>query len=342
MVELPEDPWQVDAADFPTDAPIAEQLAFLLNYACLAPTGHATHPYRFRIAGTAVEIWANGPSGLPVVDPHDRDLVTSCGAAVGHLEVALRHFGFVPDVEGSGDMSGRQPLARVAVAGDAVPAAADGRLFRAIPARRQSLHPVVAAEDAAHDPLGECRAVAQARGVTFTAVTDPGASMRVADLASAACRSQFANPAFPGELAAWMRAHRTGADSAGRRGYGMPDSLSARSAMMTRCESLGATDSGAAAPAADPPVLAVLSTETDTPADWLNTGRALSRIQLTLSTAGLTGAYLSEPVEADHIRPELRAAVPQAGFPQLVLHIARGAAIPPAGRQPVGDLLMRS
>lgn len=336
MVELPEDPWQVDAATFPWNAARDEQLAFCLNYACLAPTGHATHPFRFRIADSGVEIYANGARELPVVDPQDRDLVTSCGAAVGHLEIALRHFGLAPRVTPTGHLTAGRPLARVAVAGAHSPHDADERLFRAMPVRGEPSHPVLAAEDAPADPMAACRDWARACGVVFQTFRDAATTMRVADLVSEGNRQQFADPRFPRELDAWMRAHRMGGGARGARGYGMPEGLAADAHMMTRCESLGSAHGGAA----ELPALAVVGTGMETPSAWLNTGRALSRIQLTLATAGMTSAYLTEPVAIDSLRAGLRAAVGEPGFPQLVLQIGRGTAIPPTGRQPVRDLLL--
>ncbi len=341
MIELPDDPWQVDAKTFPQNASLRDKLAFCLNYACLAPTGHTTRPFLFRIADSSVEIYPNGTRELPVVDPADRDVATSCGAAVGHLEVALRHFGLDPRVTPTGRFTAGRPLARVAVAGGHAPARADERMFRAMPVRGPAPHPVVAAEDAPADPMGACRGAAEACGVAFRMGRDNATTMRVADLVSEGTRRQFADPRFPSGLAAWTRAHRIGANQHGVRGYGMPDRLATEARMTNRSESLGAADGSAAAPA-DLPAFAAVATPTETPTAWLNTGRALSHIQLLLATAGLASAYVTAPAAIDSLRPGLRTALGEPGFPQLVLQISRGAAIPPAGRQPVRDLLLRA
>jgi len=52
-----------------------ERLRFALRYAIRAPSGHNTQPWRFRIAGDGVEIYADRSRILPVVDPVDRALV---------------------------------------------------------------------------------------------------------------------------------------------------------------------------------------------------------------------------------------------------------------------------
>ena|SRR6056297_454819 len=54
----------LDPAAFPEHDPLAEQLAFLVRYAVLAPSGHNTQPWRFELRGGVPEPWADrhGPS----------------------------------------------------------------------------------------------------------------------------------------------------------------------------------------------------------------------------------------------------------------------------------------
>ncbi|WP_243663734.1 nitroreductase family protein [Rhodothermus marinus] len=89
-----EDPWQVAEHDFPRYATPEAQLRFLLNYAVLAPSVHNTQPWRFRVVGSEVELYADRTRALAVADPEDRQLIMSCGAALFHLQVAMRHFGY--------------------------------------------------------------------------------------------------------------------------------------------------------------------------------------------------------------------------------------------------------
>ena len=82
--------WSVDPRGFPGDGSPEEQLAFALGYAVLAPSGHNTQPWRFRIHGDVVEVRADRTCALPVLDPADRELILSCGAALFFLRIALR------------------------------------------------------------------------------------------------------------------------------------------------------------------------------------------------------------------------------------------------------------
>jgi hypothetical protein len=68
---------------------IAEQSA--LN-AILAPSSHNTQPWRFVSGGRELLICADRTRSLPNIDPFDRELIISCGAALFNLRVALAHF----------------------------------------------------------------------------------------------------------------------------------------------------------------------------------------------------------------------------------------------------------
>src|SRR5688572_13583665 len=87
-----------DAGSFPRGGAEEQIWEFLLRYAVRAPSGHNTQPWRFRITDGRVHLYADSSRSLPVVDPEGRELVMSCGAALAHLTVALRHFGYAGDV----------------------------------------------------------------------------------------------------------------------------------------------------------------------------------------------------------------------------------------------------
>ena len=86
--------WRVSDDDFYELESRGEQLAFLLQYAILAPSGHNTQPWFFKITDEGIEVYADGSRALPVVDPEERELLMSVGTAITNLRVAAAHFGF--------------------------------------------------------------------------------------------------------------------------------------------------------------------------------------------------------------------------------------------------------
>src|SRR5215469_13918562 len=115
MSTLLSHPWDVCEADFPSTGPPAEQLRFLLHYAVLAPSGHNSQPWLFKIDEDTVELYADRSRALPVVDPDDRELTISCGAALLNLRVALRHFGYRDVVQALPEPDDPDLLARIHV-----------------------------------------------------------------------------------------------------------------------------------------------------------------------------------------------------------------------------------
>jgi hypothetical protein len=86
--------WNISETRFPKEGTIYDKLKFFLNYAILAPSSHNTQPWLFKIVNDTIELYADRTRALPVVDPEDRELTISCGAALSHLQIAIRHFGY--------------------------------------------------------------------------------------------------------------------------------------------------------------------------------------------------------------------------------------------------------
>lgn len=130
-----EDPWKVSEDDFPGSGEAEEKLRFLLNYAVLAPSGHNTQPWHFRVKNNAVELYADRTRGLPVADPEDRALVISCGAALFYLRTALGYFGQAGEVEAFPDPGDPDLLTRVRLGPERKATEEDRSLFGAMPER---------------------------------------------------------------------------------------------------------------------------------------------------------------------------------------------------------------
>src|SRR5215470_11627883 len=99
MFDLRANPWTVREADFPITGSPTEQLQFLLSYAVLAPSEYTTQPWLFKVRNQTIELHVDRSRRLPRLDPDDRELVISCGAAFLNLRLALRHFGYADEVE---------------------------------------------------------------------------------------------------------------------------------------------------------------------------------------------------------------------------------------------------
>jgi len=65
------------------------------------------------------------------------------------------------------------------------------------------------------------------------------------------------------------------------------------------------------------PQLAVLSTSRDHPEDWLRAGQAMERVLLLATLEGLSGSFVTHPLEWPDLRWPLRDPVSGTGYTQM-------------------------
>src|SRR5438128_2094321 len=128
MASSANDPWSVSDAEFPTNGTLVDQLRFLVRYAILAPSRHNTQPWRFHVFPDGVDVLADHSRALTVVDPDDRELFISCGAAAFTLRTALRHAGYEVGIYPFPDSAQPDCVARIVVRGLAAPDPVEERL----------------------------------------------------------------------------------------------------------------------------------------------------------------------------------------------------------------------
>ena len=332
--------WTIDQQAYPANGSDDERLRFLLNYAILAPSGHNTQPWLFRIGGGKVDVIADRSRRLPVVDPDDRALLISCGGAVAMLRVAMRRFGHTASVALLPDPGQHDLLARVAFGEPCTPGPSDLALFEAITDRRTTRRLLTGPlPDGLSDRLIK---TAAGEAVELAVVTDEPAKARIAGLVEQGDRLQFADPRFRRELGWWIRSNRAlSRDGISGANFGLPDLLSRVGGMVVRSldmgKSIGAKDRELVKAA--PAVLAI-ATADDTPLRWLQAGHAHAVLLLEVAAAGLTAAYINQPVESAALRPKLKQAAGLAGVAQLLLRIGHGPRVAPAVRRQVEDVLI--
>jgi nitroreductase len=331
----------VEALDeFPITGTAAEKLRAAVKYAVLAPSSHNSQPWLFRIRDEALELRADRSRALPVVDPEDRELVISCGAALYHLLLALRHFGCEPVVERFPDIRDVDLLARVHIGGAHERSAADDALFRAMFARHTYRAPF---EDRLlPERLGAIlEAAAQSESAWLHVFLTEEARKAAADLIAEGDRLQMADKRFRRELAAWLRPN-WGERGDGMPGYalGMGDLRAAAGPLVVRTFDIGR---GQAARhhelASGSPMLALLGTAHDSPWDWLVAGEALAHVLLRAQVDGVAASFLNQPIEVEELRLRVQALTARPGFPQLLLRLGVGRPAQGTPRRPLAEVV---
>lgn len=314
------DAWRIDESEFYELERRRDEMEFLLRYAVLAPSGHNTQPWKFAIVPEGIEVYADYSRRLPLMDPDDRELLMSVGAAIFNLRVAASHFGYETEVLHESHTEGTGPIAIVTLRETCGPDLALRSLFPAIQLRRTNRQPF------------DARPIDPAALAMLCDLADeypneiqlllPRDKERIAELVGRADRVQMQDRALRAELADWVRSNReVASDGIAADALGIPEMFSSASAAVLRRLDVGAMQArrdealiGSAS------LLAVVSGEDDQ-TSLVNAGQLLERLLLTVTLAGLHYSFMNQPVEVRALRNVLGSMIRSPHPPQLLLRI---------------------
>jgi hypothetical protein len=284
-----------------------------------APSIHNTQPWRWRVSGSTLELWAVPDRQLPITDPDGRLLTVSCGAALHHARIALAAEGWQVSVDRQPDPSQPDLLAEVTVAQPIELAPAAVRLLQTARVRHTDRRPVA---DTPVDPtvIDHLRQVADREGARLHVLRQDD----VVELAGAASHAQNVEgteEAWAEELAYWAGGER-------REGLGIPDQVIPSTPPQTTVPGrhFGPTGTLPVGAGHDrEAVYAILYGDDDTSRAWLRAGEALSAVWLDAMQQDLTVVPLSAAVEVPQTRQILQRLLANRGHPFLALRIGVGA-----------------
>ena len=334
--------WSVDPSDFPATGTASDKARFAVQYAILAPSSHNTQPWRFVINDNELLVCADRTRGLPNIDPFDRELIISCGAALFNVRVALAYFKIPVEITTFPYSAETDLVARITfpTSGPAFKELAD--LFGAITRRATNRGPFIE-EDVPDTVVELLTAAARAEGVDVGFARTLSERERIAVLIAQADRRQFNDPRFRHELANWIHpARRNDGMPAASQGFDtLTEVATPIAAMAIRTFDLG---NGVAAAheqlARGSPLLIALSTPADNKEAWLVAGLGLQRLLLVATVAGYSTSYLNQPIEVSELRSRLTAALRTADYPQILLRVGRGSPVPHSPRRPIAEVLL--
>jgi hypothetical protein len=332
-------PWAVSAESFPSHRSAADKLLFIMNYAVLAPSSHNTQPWRFRLCNGALELHADPTRTLPVADPEGREQVMSCGAALFNVRIALRYFGYDAEIVVLPEADEPNLLARIRLGPRCCPTAEDDRLFEAIPNRHTNRFPFEVRPLPA-TLIAALRMAARQECAALEFIDSLEKRNAIAALVDEGNRRQYEDLGFRRELAAWVHPNRSQRrDGLPGYAFGMGGLLSYVGPIAIRVlndgESRGQHDRRIVEGS---PLLVVLTTPSDTRADWLSAGQALQRVLLRAAVDGVSASFLNQPIQLPDLRLRLRD-VSGGGHPQMLIRLGYGPAVKPTPRRPVSDVL---
>ncbi|BCB91894.1 Acg family FMN-binding oxidoreductase [Phytohabitans suffuscus] len=303
-----------------------------------APSILNTQPWRWRMRGDELALYADQSRRIASIDPDGRFMTLSCGAALHHARVALAAAGREPAVVRCPDPGDPDLLARVRVAGSHEVRREDVDNERSINRRRSDRRPFPAVTPVPPDTLEALHEAAAgehawlhrvgAEQITFLATAGEGAA-----------EIQSKDEAYRADLRTW-----TG--GAHGSGEGVPPETFVSPTERRVPVRDFTLDSGSML---DPGYgddryaeYLIVATDEDLPVDWLRAGEAVSAVWLAATTRDLAGSVMSDVVEVPGARTLLAGLLPRRGYPQLVLRFGfdQQQRQPPASpRRPPGSTI---
>ncbi|PWV98930.1 nitroreductase family protein [Hoeflea marina] len=314
-------------------------LAYLVHYATLAANSHNTQPWLFERSGRVIRIRPDMARQTPVVDPDDHHLYASLGCAGENLALAAMAAG-----KAAGIVFRDGPEAAVEIDVSAS-ATSQPPLFDAI-LRRQCTRSDYDGRAVSGDDLEKLRAAARVEGAELIVMTDRTLIEQALEMIVAANAAQVADPRFVAELKSWIRfnarqagSHRDGLFSGCTGNPELPAWLGGLAFELVL--RTGADNDKLARQIRSSAGLAVIVTERNDRAHWVQSGRSCQRLALQATALGISHAFVNQPVEvADHRRAFARWLGIGDRRPDLVLRYGYGQPMPRSLRRPVEDVIV--
>jgi hypothetical protein len=304
--------------------------------AVLAPSMHNSQPWRFRLGPEHIDVLVDPGRRLPVSDATGWASRVGCGAALFNLRLALATQGTPAVVRVQPDPVDPELLARLTPDRPRPALPVEGRLYQAIWRRHSNRGPFVDKPIPAA-ARSELIAAARAENGSLSLLIGPVAVEVAAEMVRVADQALRHDDAYIAELTAWTRRGRDGTtdDGVPTTAGGpapQPHELLARRDFGGR-ELTGHRDYERE------PLLAVIGTTGDWPADQVQAGQVLQRVLLTATDLGLAASMFSQPIEVPGIRTQLRRALARQDTPQMLLRFGYATSTPHSPRRPVSEVL---
>ena len=171
------------------------------------------------------------------------------------------------------------------------------------------------------------------------------------DLLSRAEEIEQGEPEYLAELERWMHTHPAAPDGIPVEAVPGEDPATRPSNWLVRDFVVGSRpadrthghdlDPDAPPPEVERPAVVLLGTDGDDRQAWLTAGRALGRVLLEATAAGLAASPLTQALDWPATRSQLRLRLSLGGHPQMLLRLGypTGDRAPSTNRRPVGDVL---
>jgi nitroreductase len=312
-----------------SDQPDTAVVEMLVELACRAPSVHNSQPWRWTYSEHGLDLYTDTSRVLGVIDPTERQMVMSCGAALDHLEKAAAAFRWKTEIDLLPAPGTPDHLARIRLVHDAHPRSREFDMLSAINRRhsdRRAFGPVPT-DRVLMRYLGR-----QHYGTEMTVLSaESKQTLARASTLSAGIRKFDAT--YQAEIR-WWAGHSF-------RSGGIPPEALTNRADASRVQVGRAFPEphrvGTVVPrepVEDESTVVLLGTPSDERLDWLNCGRAMSTFLLAATADGLATCPLTHMTEQAGSRRLVQSLAPHIGMAQVLIRVGTPMIGAPAPRTP--------
>lgn len=298
-----------------TMAPDRKTVEAAITLASRAPSLHNTQPWHWVFDGRRLSLHGDTDRQLYAADPHGREWLISCGAALHHARTAFAAHGWRTDIVRLPDSQRPDLLAIIKFRPWPDPPEAVLAQAEAIEFRYTDRLPMGEPTDWAR-LVPVLRALVTPHDLALDALS-PNARAQLTEASQRATRARGYDTMYHDELD-WWAGHTGTAE-------GIPPTSLTSVAEQVH---VGVARGFPAAPHStrrtdldDHAGLAVLGSYDETPMCWLRTGEALSAVLLECTARGLATCALTHLTELPAARRAVADLIPHRTIPQVVLRI---------------------
>ncbi|MDD6210219.1 MAG: nitroreductase [Bacteroidales bacterium] len=318
---------------------IPSDFIFMINQAVLAPSGHNTQPWKFRLYEDRIEIHPDLERGLGVVDPDNRELFISLGCAAENIYLSALSKGYMPEI--SVCENGVITLFLSEKNNDVTSCLLAEQIVK-----RQTNRGLYNGKIIPETEISVLRGILLESGIHMY-IMQNGTSVfeRLSDYVLKGNAEQLHSKAFKTELKSWMR-YNSGHEKETQDGlsyavFGAPDLPRCLSELiMGMCLTSGIQNMGDKKKIKYSSHFVLFTTEYNCLSEWISVGRSLERFLLKATELGIACAFLNQPCESASLSHEIqRIAMFEGQYPVLLLRIGYASKMPQSLRRNISDVV---
>lgn len=313
----------------------------LIQYSTMAPSGHNTQPWIFKVSESTIEIHPDFRMSLPIVDANNRELYISLGCALENLTIAANEFGYEADANII-EEDGKPTFIRVKLINSQI---AKNYLFDQIKIRQtnRSIYNYDTVPDFTISKLDKLVASESIKIHYFKRNSSEFNDIR--DLILEGNTIQMNDNEYKNELLHWIRfnkkhtnKHKNGISNSVMQTPSAPVIIGRPIVKsFLKPEKQNKSDIQKINSSSH---LVLFTINHDNPLSWIMLGRLLERFLLETTRLGIANAYLNQPCEVYQVKEKLKSQLNiNNEQPSILLRIGYAEPLPYSPRKNVYEVI---